>query len=252
MKLRPRAAHYHALLDANGFNPLLALIVRGRQTLAFIRDHVERKWSVADADATRRCVATNSVEFHAATDDASPPLAYATTLLELARANSGTAVVELFYSWSLKLTPPMVLPTDSVAVTSSTAATAATTTADVTASSAAPSNVIVDDNSKRRRIRSPSASPRAAPPAFSSPVPLRALAASFTGDDLLQTVPLSHPPVLPSSSYLALLKRPARQPLLMEDSREVPLMGSSSIAAFPDQHDDLDYASGHSRHGHRW
>jgi hypothetical protein len=250
VKLRPRAPHFHALLDANGFNPLLALIVRGRQTLAFIRDHVARKWSVADAAAgTRRRVPANDVEFHLkpGTDDA-VPLPYVTSMADLARdgANSRT-VVELYYSWSLKLTP--ALPPATVS------ASAATTT-----SAAAPINVIPDENSKRRRIRSPSASParaastRIEPPptlsAISSPQPQRAFAHLF-GDPLQQTVPLRQPH-LPAS--LSLLKRPARQALLSDDSRDMPLLGGTSSGGaqaqmFQDNHDDLDLLSGHSRHG---
>lgn len=251
VKLRPRAPHYHALLDANGFNPLLMLVVRGRQTLRFIREHVERKWCVDEA--SRRCVAINAVEFHTASDAAA--LDYSTSIAQLARRTSTlpAVTVDLFYSWSLKLTPAIVAPTVAPVVTPADAVNETT----------------LDERSKRRRHRSPSPSPRQAPPQLAPPQSAEALSspsrpfASLFHGGLHQTLPLGQPEnvihqqhslhqqnSLSSSSAATLARRPERQALLRDDSHDVSFlaMNKSSVSGlFQENHDELDLVGSHSR-----
>jgi hypothetical protein len=215
VKLRPRAAHYRALLEANGFRPLLALIVRGRQPVEFLRAHVQRKWSVADEDdaAVRRCVAINAVEFHVDALHA-PPLAAATTVAELAR---GAPHVDLYYSWSLKIAP--------------------------TKRSASPASA-----PPKRRVPVTDVSPTSAssePRAFASLFTSASTASTaVTVQQQLQPPPPPPPPPPIGSSPL---RRSTRHTILPEDSRDVPLAGLvGSALALPTQ-EELDTIGGSSR-----
>jgi hypothetical protein len=220
VKLRPRATYVHALLEANGFRPLLALIVRGRQPLQFIRSHVERKWSVGDG-----CVAINPIEFYV---DAtlSPALDMRSTIAELI-SDKGSFTLDLFYSWSLKIAAPL--------------------SASKRPSSSSNNNDEVEadavDNSKRARLT----------PAEAAAPPERAFAALFTATTPSSaTVP--PPPVRASTS--SRVPPPPAQRLLSEFSRDVPLpllgfgsplRGSIQADAHNASESTLDMIGGNSR-----
>jgi hypothetical protein len=196
-------------LEANGFRPLLALIVRGRQPLQFIRSHVEHKWSVGDG-----CVAINPIEFYI---DAtlSPALDMRSTIAEL---SEGSLTLDLFYSWSLKIAAPL----SASKRPSSSSTTTTTTTTNNTNNGEVATDAV--DNSKRARL-----APAEAVPA-EAVEPERAFAALFTATTPSSaTVP--PPPARAASSSRVPVppppppQRPSRQavPLLSELSRDVPL-----------------------------